>query len=258
VALTQIGGLGVQDVAGVVRGARQGAESTEPLVLTGILTAELARALGSEASVPAAVRIGGGPEGALALVVVLGGAPTPDDDRRMRVAARDGVPIVAVQTDPRSTVPLPYVPRSAVVVCPPGHGFPVAEIARVLAQQLGSNAVSLAVHVPSLREGIVAEIVRRASLRAAVVGLLPWRKGADFPALILIQARLVLDVAAAHGRSIDRELAPELAAVAGAGLGARSLARRLPARLPLVGAASGFVVTRALGEAAVRRFAADA
>ena len=138
----------------------------------------------------------------------------------MRNATRSRVPVVAVQTDPRSTAPLAYVPRSAVVVCPPGSGFPVDEITRVLVRELGSDAVSLAARVPALRNAVVAELVRRASVRAAVVGALPWRKGADFSALALIQARLVLDVAAAHGSHIDRERAPELAAVAGAGLGA--------------------------------------
>jgi len=256
--MTQVAGLGVRDVVGVVRGAREGAESTAPLVVTGILTAELARALGGGAPPAAAVRIGGDPEGAAALVVVLGGTPTPDDEGRMRAAARARVPVVAVQTDARSTVSIPYVPQSAVVVCPPGQGFPVDEIARALVRQLGSDAVSLAARVPSLRSVVVAELVRRASLRAAVVGSLPWRKGADFPALVLIQTRLVLDVAAAHGSPIDRERAPELTAVAAAGLGARALARRLPGRLPLVGGATGYLVTRALGEAATRRFAADA
>ena len=257
-ALTEVAGLGVRDVAGVFRDARDGAESTAPLVLSGILTAELERALGSSAAAPGAIRSGGDPGAALALVVVLGGTPTPADEERMRVAARALVPVVAVQTDPRSEIALPYAPQSAVVLCPPGHGFPVHEIARVLAQELGKDAVSLAARVPSLRNGIVTELVRRASLRAAVVGALPWRKGADFPVLALIQARLVLDVAAAHGSPIDRERAPELAAVASAGLGARSLARRLPARLPFVGAATGYLVTRAVGEAAVRRFATTA
>jgi uncharacterized protein (DUF697 family) len=258
VALTELGGLGVRDVVGVVRDAREGAESTAPLVLTGILTAELGRALGSGASPATSVRVGGDPEHAAALVVVLGGAPAPDDDLRMRRAARARVPVVAVQTDPRFAAPPPYAPQSAVVVCPPGQGFPVEGIGRALARQLGSDAVSLAARVPALRDAVVAELVRRASVRAAVVGLLPWRKGADFPALALIQARLVLDVAAAHGGRIDRERAPELAAVAGAGLGARALARRLPTRLPLVGAVTGYVVTRSLGEAAARRFAAAA
>jgi uncharacterized protein (DUF697 family) len=256
VALTQVAGVGVRELAGVLRDARHGAESTAPIFLSGILTPELERALGSSAAATGAIRSGGDPGGALALVVVLGGAPTTEDDERMRIAARALVPVVAVQTDPRSKTALPYVPHSAVVVCPPGHGFPVDEIARVLAQELGGDAVSLAARLPALRNGIVRELVRRASLRAAVVGALPWRRGADFPMLALIQARLVLDVAAAHGSAIDRERAPELAAVAGAGLGARSLARRLPARLPFVGAATGYLVTRAVGEAVARRFAA--
>ena len=62
-----------------------------------------------------------------------------------------------------------------------------------------------------------------------MVGALPWRKGADFPALALIQARLVLDLAAAHGRPSDRERAPELLAVAGVGA-RRPGARQTPAR----------------------------
>jgi uncharacterized protein (DUF697 family) len=258
VAVTELAGLGVRDVAGVLRDARREARPAAPLVLTGILTAELARALGQDASSSSAVRIGGDPADALALLVVLGGAPTPDDEGRMRAATRALVPVIAVRTDPRSAASVPYVPRTAVVACPPGHGFPVDEIGRVLAQELGSRAVSLAGRVPSLRRGIVDELVDRASLRAAALGLLPWRKGADFPALALLQARLVLDVAAAHLQPIDQQRSPELAAVAGAGLGARSLVRRLPVRLPLAAALSGYLVTRAVGEAAVRRFATSA
>src|SRR5262249_23637818 len=103
-----------------------------------------------------------------------------------------------------------------------------------------------------------SELVRKASLRADVVEAIPWRKGAAFPVLALIQARLVLDIAAAHGSPIDTERAPELAAVAGAGPGAPSLAPRLPTRLPFVGVATGYLVTRAVGEAAVRRFISTA
>ena len=64
-------------------------------------------------------------------------------------------------------------------------------------------------------------------------------------------------LAAAHGHTIDRERGAELVAVAGTGLGARALVRRLPRRLPLLGALTGYLATRALGEAAIARFAAD-
>ena len=66
----------------------------------------------------------------------------------------------------------------------------------------------------------------------------------------------MLDLAAAHGRSVGRERAPELLAVAGAGLSVRGLVRRLPRRLPLIGGVTGYLATRALGEAAITVFAA--
>ena len=253
----QVAGLGVRDVLGVVREARATAGSTAGIVVSGVLAAELVRLLQGGAEHASAVRIGGDPAGAAVFVVVLGGAPSPEDERMMRIAARASVPIVAVQTDPRADPPLAYVPRSAVVICQPGQAFPVDEIARALAGQLGPDATALAARIPAVRDVVVHELVRRASLRAAVIGALPWRRGADLPALALIQARLVLDLAAAHGRTIDRERAPELAAVIGSGIGVRSLVRRLPRRLPLIGGLTGYVTTRALGEAARRRFAAD-
>ena len=252
----QPAGLGVRDVLAVVREARDTADSAAPLVVTGMLSSELARALRGGAEEGGSVRVGSNLAGAAALVVVLGGAPTDDDDRVMRAAARASVPVVAVQTSTRADAPLAYVPASAVVVCQPGRSFPVEDIARALAGQLGHDAVALAARVPAFREPIVRELVRRAALRAAVVGALPWRKGADLPALTLIQARLVLDLAAAHGRAIGNERATELAAVASTGLGVRALVRRLPRRLPLVGGLTGYLTTRALGEAALRRFAA--
>lgn len=251
----QLTGLGVRDVLGVVRDARDTAGSAAPLVVTGMLSSELARALRGGAEEGGAVRVGNNLAGAAAVVVVLGGAPTDDDDRVMRAATRASVPVVAVQTDPKAEAPLAYVPASAVVVCQPGRSFPVEEIAKALAGQLGHDVVTLAARVPAFRDPIVRQLVRQAAVRAAVVGALPWRKEADLPALTLIQARLVLDVAAAHGRQIGKERATELVAVASTGLGVRALVRRLPRRLPLVGGLTGYLTTRALGEAAIRRFA---
>jgi uncharacterized protein (DUF697 family) len=256
VALMQLAGLGVKDVLGVVREARDAAGFAAPVVVTGVLAAELARALGGGAA-PGAVVVGGEPGEAAALLVVLGGTPTEADDQAMRRAARRSVPVIAVQTDPRADVTLPYVPAADVVVCPAGAGFPVDEIGRVLVSRLGQRAVPLGARVPALREHVVRELIRKASLQAGVVGALPWRKGADYPALTLLQGRLVLDLAAAHGRHVDRERAPELAVVAGTGLGARALVRRLPRRIPLVGGVAAYLTTRALGKAAAARFTAS-
>ena len=163
-----------------MREAQETAGSTAPLVVTGVLAAELARALRGGADDGAAVRVGGDSGGAAAMIVVLGGRPTADDERVLREAARASVPIVVVQTDPRADVALAYAPAQAVVVCRAGQGFPVEEIAVALASRLGRDAVPLAARVPVLRACVVRELIRRASLRAAVVGALPWRKGADF------------------------------------------------------------------------------
>jgi uncharacterized protein (DUF697 family) len=250
----QLAGLGIREVVGLVRDARETAELDAPVVVTGVLAAELARSLRSGAKDECAVRVGSSVEAAAAVVVVLGGAPTAADEHVLREASRASLPLLAVQTDPKADAPLAYVPASAVVACPPGQGFPVEEIAQELAGRLGSEAVPLAARLPALRPHVVRALVRRASRQALLVGALPWRKGADFPALAMIQARLVLDIAAAHGRSVDQSRAPDIAAVAASGLGARAIVRRLPRRLPLVGGLAAYLTTRAIGEGASRRF----
>jgi uncharacterized protein (DUF697 family) len=253
----QVAGLGVRDVLGVVREARDTAGGSAHVVVTGVLAAELARALRGDGARESGVRVGTVVDGASAVVVVLGGAATAADEALMRDAVRASVPVVAVQTDPRAGMTQPYVPATDVVTCPPGRGFPVDEIAETLARALGRDAVPLAAALPAVRGPVVRDLIRRAGLRAAAIGALPRRTQADFPALALLQARLVLDLAAAHGRTVGRERAPELAAVLGTGLGARALVRRLPSRIPLVGGVAAFLATRALGEAAAARFAAS-
>ncbi len=253
----ELAGLGVRDALGVVREARAGAARRGAVAVRGVLAAELAKLLAARAADAGAVRVGGEPAGALALVVVLAGPPSAEDEAAMRAAARALVPVVAVQTDARVDVRLPYVLPAAVVTCPPGRGFPLDEIAAALAEQLDHGAVPLAAALPALRAPLARGLVRAAAARAAAVGALPWRKGADFPVLTALQARLVLDLAAAHGREVGQARAPELAAVAATGYGLRSLVRRLAVRPPLVGALTGYLATRALGEAALRRFAAD-
>ena len=252
-----LAGIAPREALGVFRDARRAAEAKPRLAVTGVLAAELGRSLRGDAGAENAIVVGGDPVDATAVVVVIAGTPTEDDERVMRAATRARVPVIAVQADHLSTAPLAYVPAGSVIVCAPGKGFPVEEIAVVLARELGSDAVPLARGLPRLREPILRELVHQASIRAAVAGALPWRKGADFPALALLQSRLVLDVAAAYGHELGQERAPELAAVAGTGLGFRALVRRLPMRLPLIGGVTGYLATRGLGEAAIRRFSAS-
>lgn len=250
-------GISPRQALGVVRDARRTAARRPQVVVDGVLAAELARSL-SAGGAAGLVRVGGGPAGATVYVQVLAGAPTSEVLASLREAARRSIPLVAVQTAP-GKAPVTYVLPEDVVACPPGQGFPVAEIGRVLARRLGQDGVGLAAELPALRAAVVRELVSSASLRAAGIGGLQGKR-AHLPAMTLVQARLALDVAAAGGRSVEpQERAPELGAVVALAVGMRTLgrgARRL--RLPafLVGAITGYGATRVLGEVAVRRFAA--
>jgi uncharacterized protein (DUF697 family) len=246
-------GIRTRDVVGVLREAQNAAASTSPIVVLGPLAEELSRGLREGSDDGRAVVVGGDPARAAAIVIVLAGAPSAGDVQALRDAARRGTPVVAVQTDVRATEPVPYVLATETVDCPAGHGFPLPEIAAALAGSLGHEGVSLAARLPALRAAVCERLIAAAARQAALVGVVPWGRRAHFPAMTLIQTRLVLDLAAAHGQPIGGDRAPEIAAVAATGLGLRSLARRLPAALPLVGGVTGYLGTRAIGEAALRR-----
>jgi len=248
-------GLGVRDVVGVVRDAQATAAAPARLVVYGLLAEELAKSLRTGSTRAGAVQVGSNPAHASALVVVVAGAPGPAEERVLRQAARHSTPVLVVQTDPRVAHSSPYVLATDVVDCPPGQGFPVPEIARGLARVLGRNGIGLAAQLPVLRDPVAADLIRTASWQAAAIGVAPWSKRAHFPAMTLLQWRLVLDLAAVHGKPMGTDSAPELGAVTGTGLGVRGVVRRLP-RLPLIGGATGYLATRAIGEAAIRRHAA--
>ncbi len=101
------------------------------------------------AAEPGAVRSAGRVEDAAVLVRVLGGTPTEEDERELRAAKRAKVPVVAVQTG-TEVFDVPYVLATDVVMCQPGAGFPVEEIAAAVAARLGECGTSLAARLPVL------------------------------------------------------------------------------------------------------------
>jgi uncharacterized protein (DUF697 family) len=248
-------GFRPREVLGLVRDVQGVSASAAPIVVLGFLGEELARGLQAGSADAGAVRVGGNPDAAAVLVVVVAGLPGPAEEQTLRAATRRGTPFVVVQTDSRARVAVPYALAADVVECSPGSGFPIPEIAAALARRLGHDSVALAARLPALQAPVAERLIAVAARRAAFVGLSPWSKRAHFPLMAMIQARLVLDLAAAHGQAIDGDRAPDLAAVAATGLGLRATVRRLPARLPLVGAATGYLGTRAIGEAALRKYA---
>jgi uncharacterized protein (DUF697 family) len=207
---------------------------------------------------PAAVRIGD-PEEADVYLHVLVGGPSEADEATLRRARQARVPVIAVAAGETGDIAIPYVFATDVVRVAPGRGFPVDAIARAIAVRLGEDGAPLAARVPLLREAVSEQLVSSLAWKNGVVASAVWIRGSDLPALALNELRLVLRLAQAHGEDDGgRERLPDLAFVVGVAFGLRALARELLGRVPAPGwavqGAVGYTGTRALGEAARRRF----
>ncbi len=169
------------------------------------------------------------------------------------------MPVIAVQTGAEA-FDVPYVLPTDVVRVPPGSGFPVEQIAAVIAARLGEAATGLAARLPVIRKPLTDALIERFARQNGIIGVAVWVPGADFAVLTLNQLRLVLRLAAAHGVEIDQQRLPEVLATVGAGLGFRAVARQLLGVVPVAGwlvkGGVAYVGTRALGEAAQRYFQA--
>ncbi|MCP9484254.1 MAG: hypothetical protein MSC30_00140 [Gaiellaceae bacterium MAG52_C11] len=245
---------------GLVKETRTALEDDRPLLVTGALAETLVQEL-ARGGTTGAVGSHGSPEHAAALVRVLAGGPTEDDVEALRAADRAGVPVIAVQTG-TERFDVPYVLATDVVACQPGAGFPVEEIARVLAARLGESATPLAARLPILRDPVCDALIESFSRKNGILGAAIFIPGADLPVLTLNQVRLVLRLASAHGIEIDQQRLPEVLGTVAAGFGLRAAARQLLGAVPIAGwvlkGGVAYAGTRAVGEAARRYFAASA
>jgi uncharacterized protein (DUF697 family) len=212
---------------------------------------------------PGAVRLDG-PERAEVYVHVLDGDPGTEDEAALRRACRARVPVVAVARGrPRYAPPIPYVLATDVVWMAQGENFPLEAIAKTIAVRLGEDGAPLAARVPLLRAAVCRQLVssfsRKNGLFAATIRL----PGADLPVLALNELRLVCRLAQVDGAESGRELVAELAATLGAAFALRALARglldsaalnRMPFAGSIVKGPVAYAGTRALGEAACKRF----
>jgi len=180
-----------------------------------------------------------------------------EDEEALKAAKRARVPVVVVQTGTQA-FEVPYVLATDVVMCRPGEGFPVEEIAAAVSARLGEAGTGLAARVPCLREPLCHELIESFSRRNGILGVAIFIPGADFPVLTLNQIRLVLRIGAAYRVEIDQQRLPEVLATVAAGFGFRAVARQLLGAIPVAGwAVKGGIAyagTRALGEAAMRYF----
>jgi uncharacterized protein (DUF697 family) len=248
-------------VFNLVRELRESTTRPSPLVLGGapMLVDALRRELLRDGD-PAAVRDAslGALDGAAALVYVLGGDVSEEDERALRAADAAGVAIVVLGPDP--STPIPYALATDVLPLRAGEGFPLEELGRLLGGKLDEGASALAARLPALRRGVAEALVAKVARQNGFIGAAVFIPGVDFPALTLNQLRLVLRLAAAYGQQIDAQRLPEILGVIGSGLGFRALARQALGAVPLAGwAVKGGVAytgTRAVGEAAIRYFEA--
>jgi uncharacterized protein (DUF697 family) len=250
-------------VFALVRELRAEAQGDRPLAVGG--PRELAGALRRELErngEPGAVVESGRFEEVAALVFILAGPPTADDERILRSADRAGAPIVCLAPPDVAATPIPFVLATDVVEILPGAGFPLEELAERIAARLGDAAAPLAARLPFLRAAVVTELTERAARRNGLLGAAIFVPGADLPVLTLNQLRLVLRIAHAYGQPLDAQRVPEILGVVGSGLGFRALARQVLGAVPIAGwAVKGGVAyagTRALGEAAKVYFDARA
>ena len=247
-------------ILSLMRELKAAAESQGPISVDGapalveVLRKELTR--GGDES---AVRIGLSPD-AEALVYVFAAAPTKEDESILAAASRARVPTVAVLAGPELDGSIPFVLATDVVRVPSGSGFPIDDIARSLAVRLGEGGTTLAARLPALREAVCRNLIETFARRAALIGAAVWIPGADMPAITIGQLRLVLRIAAAYGVEIGQERFLEVLVILGNGLAFRALARQLLALVPVGGWAVkggvGYAGTRAVGEAALRFYAA--
>jgi len=248
-------GIGPRDVLALARHQRRARDVRGPLLVTGLLAEQLARELRAGGE-PGLVRTSGEPAQAAAFVRVVAGAATAEDERTMREATRALVPVVAVQTAGRP-IRLPYVLTEDVVECPPGSGFPVAEIADRLAAALGQDGAPLAAALPVLRDAVARRSVTDGALAAASLAAFGAETGPRLPVLALAQARMLSDLSVTSGpdtagtgpETAARNVGVPLAAAIATGLAGRELVRRLPVRVRSLDALVAAGATLALGTA---------
>jgi len=248
-------------VFNLLKELRESKTERKPLVLGGArslveaLRRELVRG-GDERAVREASL--GALDGAAALVYVLAGDVTEEDERALRSADVQNVPTIALGPDP--TTPIPYVLATDVLPLRPGEGFPFEDLGKLLAAKSDEEASALAARLPVLRRGVAEALVARVARQNALVGAAVFIPGVDFPVLTLNQLRLVLRIAVAYDHDITPDRIPEILGVVASGIGFRALARSALGVVPVAGwAVKGGVAyggTRAVGEAAIRYFEA--
>ena len=210
--------------------------SVGPIGVSGMLADQLAKELSAGAQ-PGAVVVGGAElaDRAEALVRIVAGDPTEDDEQLVRAADAHGVPVVLVQLWPQADWTVPFVLTPLVVECRAGEGFPVGEIADRIVEASENGAV-LGSRAPVIEEATRGGFVKSAVVRSALIGLAGARLGVSRQLLTLEQVRMLSQLHTVSGGSAAadelRVRAGGAAAVFAAGFAFRGVARSLRTVVP--------------------------
>lgn len=127
-----------------------------------------------------------------------------------------------------------------------------------VAETCRAKRLAFAWAFPFVRRPLALEVVRATAMQNAGVGLLVFIPGADMPVMTLNQAKMLLQVAAAYGKSIDLDRVKELAALVAGAFAARGIARKVVSAAPVIGlgvkVAVGYTATLAMGHAAIEYY----
>jgi len=109
-----------------------------------------------------------------------------------------------------------------------------------------------------IRRAVAREIVKKTAWQNAAIGVVIFVPGADMPLMTLNQGKMLLQIAAVYGQSLDNERIKELGAVVAGGFLFRTFAREMVGLIPGLGwAVKGGIAytgTLAMGTAAITYF----
>ena len=109
-----------------------------------------------------------------------------------------------------------------------------------------------------VRRAVARDIVKRCAWQNAVIGVVVFIPGADMPLMTLNQGKMLLQIAAAYGQSLDTDRIKELGAVVAGGFLFRTFAREMLGFVPGFGWAIkggiAYTGTMAMGMAAITYF----
>ena len=137
---------------------------------------------------------------------------------------------------------------------------PIALMGEWVIAACRAKKLAFALAFPFVRRPLSLDAVHATAIQNAAVGLVPIIPGADMPIMTLNQAKMLLQIAAAHGEPLGLERAKELVGVVAGAFFLRNVARSAAGAVPVLGwairAGVGFAGTEAMGRAAIEYFEA--